>query len=54
MLKDLFNLNDIIQILDMVTENKFLTKMQIAFLQTTGKKMSGRGPYFKLNYEKTT
>lgn len=54
MLKDLFNLNDIIQILDMLAENKFLTKMQIAFLQTTGKKMSGRDPYFKLNYENTT
>jgi len=53
-LKDLFNLNDIVQILDMLAENKFLTKMQIAFFQTTGKKMSGKGPYFKLNYKKIT
>ena len=52
-LQDLFNLNDIIQILDMLAENKFLTKMQIAFLQASGKKMNGRGPYFKLNYEKS-
>ena len=53
-LNDLFNLNDIVQILDMLAENKFLTKMQIAFFQTTGKKMSGRGPYYKLNYKETT
>lgn len=53
-LKDLFNLNDIVQILDMLAENKFLTKMQVAFFQTTGKKMSSRGPYFKLNYKEIT